>query len=119
MGMKIEMRDAQYLWVTFNPAKGDPREIIIDQNRDVRICDGRSVVKVRFAKDKPQILDVLRDDIFLHPVPLIQEFYHTVERVLSHSLQPEIGDKERIKEVTDARDNLRKLMRRMGWKGEF
>ena len=117
MGMKIEMRDAQHLWITFNPAKGDPREVIIDQNSDVRICDGQTVVKVRFAKDKPQILDVLQDDIFLHPVSY--EFYHNIERVLSHSLQPEIGDKERIKEVTDARDNLRELMRRMGWKGQF
>lgn len=118
MGPKIEMGDAQHLWITFNQAKGDPREVIIDQNRDVRICDGRSVVKVRFVKDKPQILDVLQDDIFLKPV-LMQEFFHDVERVLSHSLQPEIGDLERHKEVTTARDNLRKLMRRMGWKGEF
>jgi len=52
-------------------------------------------------------------------IPLIQEFYHDVERYLSHALQPEVGNEERIKEVTDARDNLRKLMLRMGWKGQF
>jgi len=119
MGMKIEMRDAQHLWITFNPAEGDPREIIIDQDKDVRICDGRSVVKVRF-KDK-QILGVLRDDIFLQPAPLIQEFYHDVERVLSHVLQTpgSLDHESKAAEIIQARDNLRKLMLRMGWKGQF
>lgn len=46
--------------------------------------------------------------------------YHNVERTLSHALQePGIGHIELLKEVTTARDNLREIMRRMGWKGQF
>jgi len=112
------MREDKHLWITFNPAKGDPREIIIDQDKDVRICDGRTVVKVRFSKEG-QIVDVLQDDLFLGYVPPLSQFYHDIERILSHSLQPGIGYRELVKEVTVARDNLRKIMRKMGWKGEF
>lgn len=63
--LKIEMREDRHLWVTINPAKGDRREIIIDQQKDVRICDGKHVVKVRF--DGKRIKDVLVDDVFVYP----------------------------------------------------
>lgn len=103
-----------------NPRKGDPREVIIDQHSDVRVCDGTSVVKVRFAGKK--IKDVLENDISLSPLPPVvplSELYNNVERYLSHSLQPGIGYRELLKEVTTARDELRKIMRKMGWKGQF
>lgn len=63
------MRKDRHLWVTFNPAEGDPREVIIDQEKDVRICDGQHVVKVRFEKvaQKWRIKDVLVDDVFVYP----------------------------------------------------
>lgn len=64
--MKIEMRDSRHLWIVFNPLQ-DAREVIIDQEKDVRICDGKSVVKVRFKKDGHFIKDVLQDDIFMAP----------------------------------------------------
>ena len=64
--MKIEMREDKHLWITFEPAKGDPREVIIEKDVDVRICDGRHVVKVRFKEAHPtRIGDVLVDDIFV------------------------------------------------------
>ena len=41
------MLDDPNLWVTFNPGKGDPREVIIDEKeKDVRICNGKDVVKI-------------------------------------------------------------------------
>lgn len=61
--LKIEMRDQKHLWVTVNPGQGDPREIIVDVDKDVRICDGHHVVKVRFKDQK--ILDILVDDVFV------------------------------------------------------
>ena len=61
--MKVEMREDRHLCVEMDPAKGDFRQVIIDKEQDVRICDGRSVVKVRFAEKK--IRDVLVDDIFV------------------------------------------------------
>ena len=63
--MKVEMREDKHLWVTLGHPSEDPREVIIDQDRDVRICDGRTVVKVRFKGKK--ILDVLVNDIFVWP----------------------------------------------------
>jgi len=63
--MKVEMREDKHLWVTLGHPAEDPREVIIDQDRDVRICDGHTVVKVRFEGKK--IRDVLVDDIFVWP----------------------------------------------------
>ena len=45
--------------------------------------------------------------------------YDGVERVLSHALQPELGFRERTDQITQARDNLRRTMRSMGWQGQF
>jgi len=68
------MRETKHLWITYNPAKGDYREIIIDeeeplrgsgQHKDIRICDGHKVVKVRF--DGTKIKDVLVNDVFVYP----------------------------------------------------
>ena len=42
--------------------------MIIDKEKDVRICDGYSVVKVRFEGQK--IKDILADDIFVYPTKL-------------------------------------------------
>ena len=61
--MKVEMREDRHLWVQVDPTKGDFREVIIDKERDVRINDGHTVVKVRFEGKK--IKDVLVDDIFI------------------------------------------------------
>ena len=67
--MKIELRETEHLWITYNPAKGDHREIIIDrEKKNIRICDGASVIKVRFD-EKGKIKDVLVDDIFVYPAP--------------------------------------------------
>ena len=61
--MKVEMREDRHLWVQFDPTKGDWREVIIDKEKDVRINDGQTVVKVRLEGKK--IKDVLVDDIFV------------------------------------------------------
>lgn len=62
--MRIEMREQKHLWIVFNPAKGDPREVIIDEeHNDLRVCDGLHVVKVRWENDR--LKDVLVDDIFV------------------------------------------------------
>ena len=63
--MKIEMRDVKHLWVTVNPALGDHREVIIDTDRDVRICDGQTVVKVSFQRKR--ISAVLVNDVYVYP----------------------------------------------------
>jgi len=47
------------------------------------------------------------------------ELYNDVERILSHSLQPGIGHRELIKDVETARNNIRKIMVKMGWMGPF
>ncbi len=68
------MRDDKNLWIRFKPKvspqemkalgwKPDLREIIIDVDRDVRICDGETVVKVLFHGKK--ISGILKDDVFL------------------------------------------------------
>ena len=61
--MKVEMREDRHLCVQVDPTKSDWREVIIDKERDVRINDGHTVVKVRFEGKK--IKDVLVDDIFV------------------------------------------------------
>ena len=61
--MRIEMRETKLLVVTINPQKGDPREIIIEPERDVRICDGEHIVKVVFKGQ--HIESVLVDDIYV------------------------------------------------------
>lgn len=63
--MHIDMMEQRHLWITTNITKGDAREIIIDREKDVRICDGEHVVKIRFEDKK--IKDVLVDDIFVYP----------------------------------------------------
>lgn len=57
--MKLELNE-QHLWVPF----GDRREVIIDKERDVRICDGRHIVKVVFDPGG-SICAVLVDDLFV------------------------------------------------------
>jgi len=61
--MKVEMREDRHLWVEIDPTKGDFREVIIDKERDFRINDGQTVVKVRFQDKK--IRDILVNDIFV------------------------------------------------------
>ena len=63
--MHIDMREQHHLWVTTNITQDDHREIIIDTEKDVRICDGQHVVKIRFEDKK--IKDVLVDDVFIYP----------------------------------------------------
>jgi len=115
------MREDKHLWITFNPQKGDPREVIIDEeHKDVRVGDGRKVVKVRFDAVYPhQIRDVLENDVLLVAVVPLGDFYNNVERVLSHALQPRMGHREVLDEITTARNNVREIMRKMGWKGQF
>ena len=60
---QFDMKDLQHLWVTLDVSKGDRREVIIDKEKDVRVCDGRHVVKVRFRGEI--LLDVLVDDVFV------------------------------------------------------
>ena len=67
--MRIEMRDSRHLWIVFNPQLQDAREVIIDQEKDVRICDGKQIVKVRFTKDGHFIKDILVNDVFVYPSP--------------------------------------------------
>ena len=63
--LKIELRDQKHLWVTYNPAQGDCREIIIDEeHKDIRICDGKKVVKVRF-NEANLVKDILVNDVFV------------------------------------------------------
>jgi len=45
--------------------------------------------------------------------------YNDVERVLSHALQPELTANDVIAHVTRSRNDLRKIMQKMGWKGPF
>ena len=59
------MQTDQHLCVNLGPASGDQRVVIIDKEKDVRICDGSSVIKVRFEGQK--IRDILVDDIFVYP----------------------------------------------------
>ena len=68
--MNVEMREDKHLCVTFNPQKGDARQVIIDEeHKDIRICDGKHIIKVRFFKEPKyptdNIQDVLVDDIFV------------------------------------------------------
>jgi hypothetical protein len=62
------MTEQSQLWVTINITQGDPREIIINKEKDVRIGDGQHVVKIRF--EGKRIKDVLVDDMILY------ELYH-------------------------------------------
>ncbi len=62
--MNIDMREQRHLSITTNITQGDAREIIIDKEKDVRICDGHHVVKIRF--EGTAIKDVLVDDIFVY-----------------------------------------------------
>jgi len=63
--MIVDMHGEQHLWVQFDP-RDDKREVIIDKAaNDVRICDGKAIVKLCF-KDQ-QIQSVLVDDIFVWP----------------------------------------------------
>jgi hypothetical protein len=125
---KIEMRDQKHLWITFNPSKGDPREVIIDEeHRDIRICDGKHVVKIMFQVPIDgigKIKQILIDDVFvsaeLSPIPdILGELYRDVERGLSLSLQPEQNLVSIHRLVTEARNNLRSIMTKLGWKRPF
>ena len=60
---QFDMKDLRHLWVTLDVSKGDRREVIIDKEKDVRVCDGVHVVKVRFRGEI--LLDVLVDDVFV------------------------------------------------------
>jgi hypothetical protein len=77
--MIVEMREDKHLTIHFNPGKGDARQVIIDEDaRDIRICDGKHVVKVRFSmapsglgylsqaiRHKNELQDILVDDVFV------------------------------------------------------
>ena len=60
--MRIEMRGSRHLDIWLAHPSKDPREVIIDAERDVRITDHKSIVKVRFDSSG-NILDVLVDDV--------------------------------------------------------
>ena len=60
--MKVDMADQQHLWVQLDPRE-DRREVIIDKEQDVRICDGCFIVKVCFTGSK--ISSVLVDDVYV------------------------------------------------------
>lgn len=62
--MPIDMGKNRHLWVVFNKDGSDKREVIIDKEKDVRVCDGHHVVKIRFIEGTNQIRDVLVDDVF-------------------------------------------------------
>ena len=63
--MNVEMRENKHLCITFNPQKGDRRQVIIDEeHKDIRICDGHHVVKLRWEGNK--LKDILVDDVFVH-----------------------------------------------------
>ena len=66
--MHIDMREQRHLWVTMNIPQGDPREIINDGEKDVQICDGQHVVKIRFEWNA--IKDVLVEDVFVSKMNL-------------------------------------------------
>jgi len=112
--VKLEMGGICYMTIDFDPAHGDYRQVIIDSQQDVRICDGHSVVKVCFAESK--IRDILQDDIFMKPVNLTA-LYQLVERELSHALQP--TTRNPLQDVTRAREKLRNIMRELGFKEQF
>ena len=46
------MKEQSQLWVTVNITQDDPREIIINKEKDVRVGDGQHVVVVRFEDKK-------------------------------------------------------------------
>jgi len=57
------MREDRHLWILFDPGKRDFREVIIDKERDIRINDGHTIIKVRF--EGKRIRDILVDDVFV------------------------------------------------------
>lgn len=63
------------------------------------------------------------NELHLHTVEttegVLESLYHGVERFLSHALQPPPDPEEAIHEVTIARDNVRMVMRKLGWKDQF
>ena len=62
------MKEETQIWVTINITQDDPREIIINKEKDVRIGDEQHTVKIRFEGKK--LRDVLVDDM------IIFELYH-------------------------------------------
>lgn len=67
---KIELQDQKHLWITYP----DYREIILDEDKkDVRICDGKNIVKIRFfthpAADGARIKDILVNDVYVWQKP--------------------------------------------------
>ena len=58
------MRNSQHLWITLDESKGDHRQVVVDKDRDIRVCDGSLIVKIRF--DKKKIKDVLVNDVFCY-----------------------------------------------------
>lgn len=59
--MRINMGDNQHLTIEFHP--GCSTVVIIDKEKDIRICDGSHILKIRL-KDK-KIRDILIDDVFI------------------------------------------------------
>lgn len=59
------MRDQKHLWIRYKPYAGDAREIIIDEEKkDIRICDGQSIVKIVFDKNN-KLAGILVNDVFV------------------------------------------------------
>ena len=62
--MKIDLlEDVRHLWINLL-GEEETREVIIDREEDVRICDGSHVVKVMFTSNG-KIATVLVDDIIV------------------------------------------------------
>ena len=65
------------------------------------------------------------NELHLHTIELnegglLHSLYHGVERQLSHVLTPGSLDHEsKAAEIITARDNVRMVMRKMGWKNQF
>lgn len=63
--MIVDMRTDNHLVIHFD-AKDDGRSVIIDKERqDVRLCDGRSIIKVTYDDQTKHMNAVLVDDIYV------------------------------------------------------
>jgi hypothetical protein len=101
MGSKIELRDVQHLWIQFDPPNEDYREVIIDKEQDVRVCDQRTVVKVRFLKNR--IRDVLIDDTFITTPRGIHVGIDDIKDILKDQLErePTVAELESCRDCLD------------------
>jgi len=65
------------------------------------------------------------NELHLHTIQttegVLDSLYHGVERFLSHALQTagSLDHESKAAEIMTARDNVRMVMRKLGWKGQF